>query len=59
MNWDEAVSQVDILISNCNWSKAIFIFMKASFLYMKMIDENKHELKAEISELYKYVIICT
>lgn len=55
MEWNQAVAQVDILISNCNWSKTIFVFMKASLLYMKMIDENKPEMKPEISELFKFV----
>ena len=53
MEWDHAAKYADMLVDQCNWSRATFTYMKASFLYMKMIDENKPDMKDEISRLFR------
>lgn len=54
MEWDLAAQHADQLYYQCNWSRATFVYMKGAFLYMKMLDENKPELKDEVSELFRY-----
>ena len=48
-----AAQYSDRLFGHCNWSVATFAYMKAAFLYMKMIDENIADMKTEITELFR------
>ena len=49
-----AAQYADRLFGHCNWSVATFAYMKAAFLYMKMIDENRPDMKTEVTELFRY-----
>ncbi|XP_054165702.1 tetratricopeptide repeat protein 39A-like isoform X2 [Oppia nitens] len=53
--WDQAANYAQILKEQCNWSAATFTYQKATFLYMKMLDENKPELHSQVSELFREV----
>lgn len=52
--WEEAAKYARILSQQCCWSPATFKYQEATFLYMKMIDENKPQMKAQISQLFRY-----
>lgn len=57
MDWELAAKHADLLFDQCNWSRATFVYMKAAFLYMKMIDENRPEdMEEQISQLFKSVV---
>lgn len=51
--WDRASHYAQVLTDQCKWSAATFTYQKATFLYMKMVDENKPEMHEEVSELFK------
>ncbi|CAG2173579.1 unnamed protein product [Oppiella nova] len=53
--WDLAANYAQILKDQCNWSAATFTYQKATFLYMKMLDENRPEMQTQISELFREV----
>ena len=55
MEWEQAARHADLLFDQCNWSRATFVYMKATYLYMKMIDENRPEdMLEQISQLFLY-----
>ena len=54
MEWGLAAHYADMMLVQNNWSKATCTYMKATFLYMKMIDNKNSDLKDEVNELFRY-----
>ncbi|KAH9517525.1 Tetratricopeptide repeat protein 39B, variant 3 [Dermatophagoides farinae] len=54
-DWINASKCADILRKQCKWSPAAYTYQYATFLYMIMVEHNRPELQAEISQLLRQV----